>query len=184
MSKKIRPCLRKILLVFCGAVLGINVYQANASRLLGNQLPMPFGYGAAVVLSGSMEPEFSEGDLILVKEAEDLAVNDIVVFEDGSSLVVHRIVELQGDQITTKGDANDTEDKPVPVSKVKGKVLCWIPYAGAIVSLLKTPAGIICTIAAAIALVEIPYRREKEKDEEERQRIIEEIRRLRQDKED
>ena len=181
MSNKMKDWLRKILLVFCGTILGINVYQVNASRLLGNQLPMPFGYGTAVVLSGSMEPRFSEGDLIIVKEAEDYAVNDIVVFEDGGSLVVHRIVALQGEQVTTKGDANDAVDEPIPVSMVKGKVLCWIPFAGVIVSLLKTPAGIICIIAAAIALVEIPYRQEEKKDEEERQRIIDEIRCLKHD---
>ena len=52
-------------------MIGFNVYLANAYGLVGNQLPMPFGYGAAVVLSGSMEPEFSEGDLILIKETKD-----------------------------------------------------------------------------------------------------------------
>ena len=64
---KIKDVLRWLLIVVCGLILGVNVYLANANSLVGNQLPMPFGYGAAVVLSGSMEPEFSEGDLIIVK---------------------------------------------------------------------------------------------------------------------
>ena len=71
--------MRLLLLILCGLVIGVNMYLANANSLVGNQLPMPFGYGAAVVLSGSMEPEFSEGDLIFVKETESYKQNDIVV---------------------------------------------------------------------------------------------------------
>ena len=47
---------------------------------------------------------------------------------------------------------------------------------------LKTPIGIICIIAAAIALLEIPHINEKKKDDEERRQIIEEINRLKDEK--
>ena len=50
--------LRILVLIICGIVLGVNVYLANANSLVGNKLPMPFGYGSAVVLSGSMELNF------------------------------------------------------------------------------------------------------------------------------
>lgn len=173
--------LRVLLLGLCGLILGVNVYLANANSLVGNQLPMPFGYGAAVVLSGSMEPEFSKGDLILVEEAERYGLNDIVVFQDGNSLVVHRIIHVDGETVTTKGDANNTPDEPIHVSAVKGKVLYWIPYLGNVVGFLKTPVGIACILGAAIALVEIPRRNEKKRDDEERQRILEEIERLKKE---
>lgn len=173
---------RWLLLALCGLILGVNVYLANANSLAGNQLPMPFGYGAAVVLSGSMEPEFSEGDLIIVKETDHYSENDIVVFQDGNTLVVHRIINIEGEAITTKGDANQTADEPIDVSAVKGKVLFWIPFAGTLMKFLKTPVGTICIIAAAIALIEIPRRNEKKKDDEERQKILEEIERLKKEK--
>ena len=179
---KLKSTVRLLLLVLCGFLLGMNVYLANANRLIGNQLPTPFGYGAAVVLSGSMEPEFSKGDLIIVKETERYDPSDIVVYQDGNSLVVHRIIGIDGETITTKGDANNTADEPIRVSAVKGKVLFWIPYAGRIVGFLKTPVGIICMIAAAIALIEIPRRNEKKKDDEERQKILEEIKRLKEER--
>ena len=67
-----------MLLVVLGAIIGINAYLANANNLVGNKLPLPFGYGAAVVLSGSMEPAFSKGDLIIVKETDEFDLNDIV----------------------------------------------------------------------------------------------------------
>lgn len=175
---KWRTILRRVLLIVCGAVLGVNVYLANARSLVGNQLPMPFGFGAAMVLSGSMEPTFSTGDLIVVRECETVALDDIVVFQDGGSLVVHRVIAMDGGSIITQGDANNIPDEPIELSAVKGRVLFWIPHGGSVVSVIKSPIGTICLIVAAIALVEIPHRQEKQKDDEERQKIIDEIRRL------
>lgn len=175
---KWKTILRRVLLIICGTVLGINVYLANAKSLLGNQLPMPFGFGSAIVLSGSMEPTFSTGDLIIVRECETVAVGDIVVFQDGSSLVVHRVIALDGGSVTTQGDANNVPDDPIDLSSVKGTVLFWIPHGGSVASVIKSPIGTICLIAAAIALIEIPHLKEKEKDDEERQKLIDEIRRL------
>lgn len=142
---------------------------------------MPFGYGAAVVLSGSMEPEFSKGDLIFVKETLEYAENDIVVFQDGNTLVVHRIIEIDEDTITTKGDANNATDEPITQEMIKGEVIGCIPFVGEIVNLIKTPLGTLAVVAAAIALVEIPRRWEKQKDDDERQKIIDEIKRLKDD---
>ena len=178
---KLKSIFRLLLLILCGLIIGVNVYLANANRLVGNQLPTPFGYGVAVVLSGSMEPEFSKGDLIVVRETDTYKVNDIVVFQDGNSLVVHRIINIDGETITTKGDANQSADEPITFSAVKGKVLFWIPFVGGIVDAIKTPISTVCIIAAAIALIEIPRKNEKKKDDEEKQKIIEEIERLKKD---
>ena len=109
-------------------------------------------------------------------------LNDIVVYQDGNGLVVHRIINIDGETITTKGDANNVADEPTDISTVKGKVLFWLPYAGSIVKWLKSPLGIICIVIAAIALIEIPRRNEKKKDDEERQKIIDEIKRLKEEK--
>ena len=173
--------MRLLLLVVCGITIGINVYLANANSLVGNQLPMPFGYGLAVVLSGSMEPELSIGDLLFVKETEDYKENDIVVFQEGNTLIVHRVIEIDGETITTKGDANNIADEPINISSVKGKMWFCVPYVGKIVEFLKTPVGTFGMIAAAIALVEIPRRNEKRKDEREHQKIIDEINHLKSD---
>lgn len=169
---------RILLLSLCGMSIGLNLYQLNANKLVGNQLPMPFGYGAAVVLSGSMEPEFSKGDLILVKETLNYEENDIVVFQDGSTLVVHRIIEIDGEKVTTKGDANNEADEPITKEVIKGEVVGCIPFVGEIVNLIKTPMGTLAVAAAAIALMEIPRRKEKRKDDEERQKLIDEINKL------
>lgn len=174
--------MRLATIILCGAILGVNVYLVNASRLFGDSLPMPFGYGAAVVLSGSMEPKLFRGDLIFVKEYETYKEREIVVYQDGKKLTVHRIISVDGKTVVTKGDANDTEDAPVDVSAIKGKVLFRIPFAGHIVSFIKTPIGTIFIIAAAILLIEIPRKNEKKKDDEERQKILDEINRLKAQK--
>lgn len=177
-KNKLGGVLRILLLIVCGAIIGINVYSFNAGRLVGNKLPMPFGYGAAVVLSGSMEPTFSAGDMIIVRESDEFTVDDIVVFQDKDSLVVHRIIKTDGDTVTTRGDANNVSDDPVELSDVKGKVVLCIPFVGNIVNFLKTPIGIALVILAAIVLLEIPRIREKKKDSEQRQQILDEIERL------
>ena len=95
--------------------------------------------------------------------------------------MVHRIIDMDDESVTTKGDANKSADEPINISAVKGKVLFWIPFVGSIVEGLKTPIGTICMIAAAIAFIEIPRRNEKKKDDEEKRKIIEEIERLKKD---
>lgn len=179
---KLKSIFRWLLLGLCGTILGINVYLANANGIAGNRLPMPFEHGAAVVLSGSMEPKIYEGDLIIVRKMSDYRERNIVVYQAGNSLVVHRIVKKDGNMITTKGDANNTDDAPINISAIKGKVVLIVPKIGRIVGFFKTPLGIICIIAAAIALLEIPRRDEKKRDDEIRRKIIDEIELLKKEK--
>ena len=95
-NKKRKAFARRLILVLIGLILGVNVYLANARGILGNALPMPFGYGIASVLSGSMEPEFSKGTLLLVKETTDVEVNDIIVYQSDNMLITHRVIERNG----------------------------------------------------------------------------------------
>jgi len=104
----------------------------------------------AAVSSQSMWPALKKGDLIFLKgvdKAEDLQVGDIVAFEHPKGITVHRVLEVRGDLITTKGDANPAEDKPIRFDQVVGRVLtiggslARVPYAGSIGGLLATQAG-------------------------------------------
>lgn len=180
-KKKQRSILRRILLIIIGLILGVNVYLANAKGIVGNKLPMPFGYGMANVLSGSMEPTFSKGTLLLVKETKDVATGDIVVYQSGQELIVHRVINVNNDQVTTQGDANNVADPTFEKAQVKGVVITWVPYLGSIVSTLKTPAGILLVLLAVFLLVEGSFRKQREADDEELEAIKEEIRRLKEE---
>lgn len=174
---------RSLLLVFASVVLGVNLYQWNAKSLMGNSLPMPFGYGAAVVLSGSMEPTIRIDDVILVARQEDYEVDDIVVYQSGSILVVHRIIELQPDTVITQGDANSAPDAPIRKEMIKGTVVGCISGVGGIARLLKSPWATGILVGGSLLLSEMAFRREKKKDEDELEKIKAEIRRLKAEQE-
>lgn len=174
--------LRRLLLVVVSLILGVNVYLWNARSLGRNSMPMPFGYGAAVVLSGSMEPTFSKDALVLVKKSEDISVGDIVVYQSGNRLIVHRVIGIDGDTIRAQGDANNVADPAFDISAVKGIVIGWIPYIGVLINMVKTPAGIILILVCAFLLVELSFRKQKDRDREELDAIKEEIRRLKEEK--
>lgn len=178
MKKRTKTVIRTVLLVLVALIVGINIYTINASRLAGNTVPMPFGVGAAVVLSGSMEPALSVGDLLIVAESDSYAVGDVVVFQDERIAVTHRIVSMTEEEVITRGDANNTDDEPMEPNRIKGKVVLAIPLVGHLVNLIKTPVGTICILAAAIFLLERSFHEERRRDDEELDAIRAEIEKL------
>lgn len=182
MKKMNRKISRSVILIVAGFILGLNIYFANASSLLGNKLPMPFGYGMANVLSGSMEPTFSKGALLIVKDTKDVKVGDIVVYQSQNELIVHRIVSLNKNVVVTKGDANNVSDVPFDKSLIRGKVVCWISYLGGFVSFLKNPIVGVLIFILAFVLMEKSFQKQRDVDDEELEKIKEEIRRLKEEK--
>ena len=179
-SKK--TVFRYIVFSFIGIVLGLFVYTQNAKGLLKDKIPMPFGYGMSVVLSGSMESRLSVDDLVIIKATDNYKVNDIVLFQDGNSLVIHRIIEIDGDTVTTKGDANNVADEPINKSQIKGVLVYDIAGFGAVVNILKQPVFVVLILAAAFLLTEFSYRKEKDTDTEELDEIKKMIEELKKDK--
>ena len=158
--------------------IGVNIFALNATHLTGNAVPMPFGCGASVVLSGSMEPELSVGDLLIVVERENYYVDDIVVYQSGNLPVVHRIMEIDQETVITKGDANNVNDDPFPTTAIKGKVILAVPLVGHLVWMLKSPVAVIIMLGAAILLVEWSFRTGKAEKEAEKDKLKAEIREL------
>lgn len=181
--KLIKTIARIALIVFVSLVVGLNLYSWNAKSLMGNALPMPMGYGAAVTLTGSMEPTIMADDLIIVAEQEAYELDDIVVYQSGSILVVHRIISIDGQTVTTQGDANPVADEAIDVSVIKGKVIAIVPALGSLARVLKTPAATIVLLAGAVLLLELSFRKEKQKKSDDLELIKEEIRKLKEEQE-
>ena len=175
-----RLIYRIVLIVLLSVFLGGSVYSLNARRVMRNALPMPFGVGVSVVLSGSMEPTLSVNDLVIVRAAESYAEGDVVVYQSGSSLVIHRIVRVEDEYVVTKGDANNTEDDPVSLSAVKGRMAFAIPFLGLPVRLLQSTLGSVLVIVLIAALVSLSWRKERAEDDKKLDDIKEEIRRLKE----
>ena len=135
----------------------------------------------AVVLSGSMEPAVSVGDLLIISEWNNYQVGDIVVYQSGRIAVTHRIVSISGDEVITRGDANNAEDEPIPLERIKGKVVMIIPCVGYLVKIIKTPLGTFAIIALAVFLMERSFRVEKEKDDQQLKDIKAEIEKMKRE---
>ena len=113
------------------------------------------------VLSGSMRPTVSPGDLAITQGVPvgSLRVGDVVVFTPPTETqsVIHRIASLKGDVITTKGDANSVADPwHVTLQGTTGYRLVFVvPYLGWLIelrSLALVGAGLI---VAVLILLEI-----------------------------
>ena len=121
-------------LIYLGIIVGAIVLGPTIlGSALGSEYPM------ATISSGSMWPALKEGDVVILKgvdSVDDVKVGDIVAFRHGEGFAIHRIVSIEGEQITTKGDANTREDEPIQVEAVIGKVptivgtTARIPYLG------------------------------------------------------
>ena len=77
------------------------------------------------VETGSMENKIHPGDYILLFKQKKYNVGDIVTFKIKDYFVTHRIVKIEGDRITTKGDANNEEDEEISSNQVEGKVIYY-----------------------------------------------------------
>lgn len=110
------------------------------------------GMRTMYVVSNSMVPTFSKGDLLVVtKEYHALAVGDIIAYkapwaEDKN--VTHRIVALDKTEVTAKGDNNATADPPAPVENIYGEIVATVPKAG----LLFNPFTIVSVTVLGLIL--------------------------------
>lgn len=178
MSRRIKGLFRVAALAVIGLLLGASLYFVNARVVAGNPLPMPFGIGAAVVQSGSMEPTYQIGDLLFVKKQSTYSVGDVVVYQSGGILVVHRIIAISGSTVTTQGDANNTPDEPFDRSLIQGGVTGCIPRVGRTIDFIKTPLGILLLTGCAVLLLGLSFCRERQTREEKNAALRAQIRRL------
>lgn len=159
MSKKLGNVISSIILIIL--LLAVGVFIA----------PRMFGITPMVVLSGSMEPTYPVGSLIFVEKVDPatLSKDDNVSFTLGQSetVVTHRVVEnnVETKQITTKGDANQSEDaSPAGYSNVIGKAKNFaIPFLGFVGVFINSTAGYIVLGTLFVVLVIISFLSDKKK---------------------
>ena len=140
-------------------------------------IPKVFGVQAFNVISGSMEPTISVGSIVYVRnvEFEELSQGDVIAFESGASVVTHRIVEINTEDklITTKGDANNTEDfNPVSYTNVIGRMIAHFPIYGTIVAWLTDTVGKLVAVVVLVIGAVLSYLGEDKKEKTESGRTI------------
>lgn len=113
----------------------------------------------AVVISGSMEPVYYRGDIIVIKgtNPENIQIGDIIVYKRPYQdiPIVHRVINIIEENeklyFVTKGDNNPSEDTyfengtkypGVPDHAVVGKSLFKIPKLGYVTIFFKRLIGV------------------------------------------
>ena len=122
-------------------------------------VPVVFGGRSFSVMSGSMEPSISTGDLVMTTPIApgEAASGDIVTFPDPDHqgrLLTHRVASSTRSgtefQFVTKGDANNNPERwKVPADGRIGRVALRVPKLGYAMTATRSPA-------ARVALVTLP----------------------------
>ena len=153
--KKTLKICRFILISVLAVILFLNVVSVVRRVVFKEQMPLIFGFGNAVIVSGSMEPTILVGDVIVIRKQNDYDVDDIVMFK-ANSYITHRIVERTETGYITQGDANNARDKEIEGSSVVGKVIKILPKVGNVVLFLQNPLYMAILLLLLFAAIELP----------------------------
>lgn len=124
-----------------------------------------------IIMTGSMEPNYNIGDLIIEKEIaqKDINVDDVITYllENGKDTVTHRVIEIieqDGETLyRTKGDNNNSADADlVSYNQVQGTLVYKIEKIGTLITKFVTGTGIVI-VFIIIAISYLHLSREDEK---------------------
>lgn len=134
------------------AIVILNIYICYMRVIKKENIVFIGNYACAVILSGSMEPNLSVNDLVIIKKQPDYYIDDIIVYSNNDALVVHRIVNENNNNVVTMGDANTAIDNPINKKSIKGKVIHRYPKIGKYISILNNPILILSIIFSYIVI--------------------------------
>lgn len=111
----------------------VMVIMLGTVMLISNQ----FRFGAFVIATDSMTGELNKGDIALYERYDDqfVAEGQVIVFEQSKSMIIHRVVDIQVINGTTryytKGDANEDLDTGyITQADIVGLVDHKLPFLG------------------------------------------------------
>lgn len=146
-----------------GAALAVIVLGALLALLV---VPRMLGGDSLTVLSGSMEPTFSPGDIVVVKGISDtevctdVSVGSIITYfpePNDPTLITHRVVgktigtfeDGTACRLITQGDANSSVDEPVSPAQVRGVFMYGVPGLGWVRQWVSQNPMVLAALAAA-----------------------------------
>ncbi len=115
-------------------------------------------------LGGSMASFLRSGDIVNICPGESCRVGDVVLWQAGDALILHRVVAKKNGRIITKGDSLGHLDAPVTLKHIlggavarerQGKVRRFglfrgpVLGAGLVPDILDSGAGIIPGLSSA-----------------------------------
>lgn len=109
------------------------------------------------VETGSMEDKIHKGDYILLYRKSNYHVGDVITYKVDNYFITHRIVKMDGNKITTKGDANNSEDEEININQVEGKVI----YTGGILNIIINFKFVIVAFMIGLYLLSCYFEKEQ-----------------------
>lgn len=149
-------------------VLVVVVWVIFAPLQLGGQTSL-------IIVNGeSMEPGFHLGDLVVVRQADDYRVGDVVAYRSDNAgvFVFHRIIARDLDRYVLKGDNNSWIDTYQPEKQdVVGRLWVHLPGFGKAVQKVRSPWFMAVVVGlTGVILMALPVNgksRNKKKKERE-----------------
>ena len=154
------------------------------SKVQGNP-PTLFGHQMYFIRTGSMSPYLEPGEVIISKKydgGELVAGNDgdvVTYYGDVNGnveMITHRVIEIDGEKIVTKGDFNNTVDSPITKNDIEAvmvyktvvidKIYMIISSTWGFWLLIFTPIALLI-VSEIVSLVKELKREKEEADENE-----------------
>ena len=188
-------CIILIPILIINCTLIIKSFTSEEVPSVAGKLPL-------IVLTDSMYPVIESGDLIICSTAqpEEIEAGDVIAFFDpagnGTTIVTHRVLEvteLDGQTAwRTKGDNNNTEDRLLVTGEKLVAVYEGTRLAGfgnVALFMQTTPGLIVCVVCPILLLVGYDmirrrmYEKANKQDTDQLLAELEELRRLKAEKE-
>ena len=153
---KIISYILNVLLAIMMIVIIVGTYYMYQVKIQKKDYANLWGYSLFEVGTGSMLPTIEIGDVVITKITKDVEENDIIVYIEDDDIITHRLIEKIKERLITRGDANNSEDKPIEENMIIGKVVKIIPQLGTWQNILSSPE-ILSLIILLIIILSIIY---------------------------
>ena len=127
------------------------------------------------VKTGSMEDKIHVGDYILIFRKKNYQVGDVVTFIRSEGFITHRIIKMEGNRVTTKGDANNAIDEDISKDNIIGKVIIVGGILNIIINYKYAFAGILLSLYRFSCYLGDGEEEEKEKSSNDESKDTKEI---------
>jgi len=136
-TKRVQGAVRRSIHLVIVTAATTYCYHILAALLIAVVIPLGAGWHSTTIMSGSMEPALSPGDVLALADYDGSRIEPgtIIEFENQAlhgATVTHRIVSINSDgSYMTKGDANQAADStPVAAQSILGVARLVSPNVG------------------------------------------------------
>lgn len=127
---------------------------------ISGQIPSVFGHQLYVIVSPSMEPEISVGDVILSETYEEgeLEIGDVVTYlgrsgDVAGKMITHKIVEIEGETVITQGTANTVADPAIRREDIRSVMKYKTVVLSAVYRVIRTTVGFVCLVLLPLVVM-------------------------------